>query len=331
MRSTGLLTILVMTGAALAGCIGGGDPASDVDPDRLGEDAGVFGTGPGRLVGHVVDSEIVPLAGAIVQVDEFEPLTTDEDGRFEASGLEAGTHHVNVTALGYQPIARQVDVDAAEATQERFVLERLPTQEPHIEVLPFSGASMCDYMAYVLTGRLALPVCQAQDNQFPVEMGEGWRFVVVEQTWDATTAFGEWFRLFTADDGDCTDASPCYGLVYGDGYARVEGEPGKTELVEHYDPWMDLRGPEYPEGEHLMYVNSQWIGMLVEEGNSLPGDPCQVILEAYSGSGYKEGCVGFGVSTGVSFDVWVSIFHWDEPEDRGACCPATAYTAIPDQ
>lgn len=331
MRRNPIWMVAILAGAALAGCLGGGDVGTQADPAVASDDAVVLGNGTARLVGNVVDMELVPVAGALVQLDDYEPLTTDDKGSFEAAGLEAGTYRVHVNALGYLPMARQVSLGAGETVEEQFMLERLAVQEPHVEVLTFAGTSMCDYMIYVLTGRLDLPGCAEQDNQFPVAMGEGWEFLVVEQTWDATTALGEWFRLFTADDGDCPNLSPCYGLVYGNGYARLEGEIGKTELVEHYDPWMDHRGPEYPEGAFEMFVNAQWIGMLVEEGNSLPGDPCQIIMQTVTGTGYKPGCVGFGVSTGVQFEVWVSVFHWHEPADRGACCPATSYTALPDQ
>ncbi len=324
-----LLAVMVVVGLVLAGCAGSGQTES-IGPE---EDEG-FGQGTASIVGLVMTNELTPIAGAQVQIDELDLLVTDEAGWFEAHGLAAGSHRVVVGALGYVSAAQQVSVGEDESREVRFTLDSVPVAEPFVEVSHDRGYSACDYMLVVLTGRVPPPCDTGQEpnNEFVKPVDESWRFHVTEAVWESTSAFEETMRLFAADDGGCQSENPCYGLVYGEEYARLEGEPGKTELVEHYDPWMDHRGPPYPENESFeMHVNVQWIGLLVDNLNSVPTDPCQTIFVTVTGAGYKPGCVGVGVSVGVAFDVWTSVFHWEGPADRGACCPATSYTAVPDR
>lgn len=330
MRTTfvfGALALVLSVG--LAGCGAAPKEASGL----LGLDAdGVarFGAGAAGLRGRVMSTELAPIEGAQVTIAGFPAISTNDAGLFEAAGLEPGVVAVNVAAAGYGSLDQEVLLTADKVAEAEFVLTRLAVVEPFIEVLQFRGTSICDRMTLVITGRLSGPGCEGQRNRFEVNVTGDWKFLVLEQVWQATTGFNEWFRIFTGDDGDCTDGSPCYGLALGKGYARLEGEPGKTDLVTHYDPWMDGRGPPYPNETFTMQINSQWIGLFVEEVNSTPGEPCQIIFENVSGTRYRYGCVGVGVSTGVVFDLWASVFHNAGPADRGECCPATQYSALPD-
>jgi hypothetical protein len=91
---------------------------------------------------------------------------------------------------------------------------------------------------------------------------------------------------------------------------------------------MDERGPPYPEnGSFDMNVNGQWIGALQPE---LSGPACQLVLQTATGAGFKPGCLGVGVATGIPYDLYVSLFHFMQPDDRGPCCPASKYSAVPD-
>lgn len=317
---------VVVLSALLSGCSGGSAASEDsvADPQPLAEEGA-------SIVGTVLDTEAQPIVGALVAVDEQEPVTTGADGRFVVRGLEPGDHVVVVQALGYTSLMRKVSVAEDEEAQATFVLERLAVEDPYVEVLQFKGYSICDYMVWIISGRLP-PQCDNGQSKslFRVNMLASWRFHVTEMKWRGGVGGYDSFRLFTGDDGDCTSGSPCYGLVYGRNYARVEGEPGKTDLVKYYDPWMDHRGPPYPDGNFTMVVNGQWIGMFQPELNN-PPQVCQAVLQAATGAGYKRGCLGVGVSTGIPYELYVSVFHWMGPDDLGACCPATKYTAIPDQ
>ena len=127
MASRTLLAVAVALSALLAGCAGGNGSPTGADPVAPGG-IGVFGSGSGVLRGHVVDEDIVPIQGALVKVGTFDPLQTDVTGGFEASGLEPGTYTVQVSALGYRSLQRQVALAERVPAVEQFVLERLPTQ-----------------------------------------------------------------------------------------------------------------------------------------------------------------------------------------------------------
>jgi hypothetical protein len=238
-----------------------------------------------------------------------------------------------VQALGYSSVARSVEVLEGEIAEVTVALEALPVEVPRTELFIFKGMSICDYMIWVLSGKVPPPACNSNGgiNQFAITVNGTWEFLVAEMKWQGGFANSDTFRMFTADDGDCVSGSPCYGLKYGRGYIRLEGEPGDTELVKYYDPWTDDRGPGYPEvanGSFEFFLNAQWIGAFATELGQNPA--CQTVLQAAAGSGYKEGCLGVGVSTGIAFDAYVSIFYLQQPSPRGPCCPATTYSAIPD-
>lgn len=306
----------------LAGCAGTPEPTVAGSLAEISEDMGI-------AAGTVVDTELAPVTGAVVGVGAEAKTQTDAAGHFEIV-LAPGPHVLNFQALGFTAVARNVDVVAGQVTPLQITLERLPVVVPYVEVIQETGYSSCDYMLLLFTGRIPEP-CNtgaAARNEFILNISASWRFLVTELTWQSGFANAETMRLFNSDDGDCTSGSACYGLVYGKQYARLEGEPGKTEIVTYYDPWGDGRGLPYPEEDFPLHINAQWIGLLVEEINSVN---CGQLTSVVTGTNYKPGCPGVGVSTGIPFDVWHSTFHVDGPSDLGACCPATRYSALPDR
>lgn len=339
MRFDGFLVVLAAFTLA-AGCVG--DAGAKVSQASAGpsgaavhEPGALLADGGGAITGTVVDEETAPVVGALIGLDATQSTTTDDAGRFSFKAVPPGSHEVQVQALGYASIGRAVDVIEGEIVQLTLTIAALPVEEPRLEVIILKGFSICDYMVYVISGRLddeGVP-CDTNNqakNQFNITVAETWDFLVAEMKWQGGFANSDTFRMFTADDGDCQSGSPCYGLKYGRGYIKLEGEPGPSELNSWYDPWMDDRGPAYPEkanGSFEMFLNAQWIGAFASELGANPA--CQAILST-QGSGYKEGCLGVGVSPGIPFEAYVSIFHLMQPEQRGACCPATKYSAIPD-
>jgi hypothetical protein len=320
------LTLLSIVGALLvSGCAGAPRATEAGSLVQLEE-------GGGQIVGTVVSSETLPIVGALVAAEGAPPTTTDEAGHFRIPGLVPGTYELQAQALGYASAARRVDVLEGETTDVLFTLELIPVEVPRTELLIFKGFSICDYMLYLFTGRIPSPCDSSQaKTQFSVKVDGAWQFVVAEMKWQGGFANSDTFRLFLSDDGDCTSGSPCYGLLYGNGYIRLEGEPGDTDLVKYYDPWMDDRGPGYPaveNGSFEMFLNGQWVGALVDQLGDNP--TCQPLSQTAAGSGYKPGCVGVGVSTGIAYDAYASVFYLQQPAPRGPCCPATTYSAIPD-
>lgn len=323
-----ILSILLVVALVLAGCAG---KPTATENEIIVDEFGADGTG-GAIAGTVVSTETAPIVGALVGVEGVPPTTTDEAGRFHFRGLVPGRYSVEVQALGYTSVGKSVEVIAGETNDLIFTLDVIPVEVPRVEVLIFKGFSICDYMLYLFTGRVPSPCDSSQaKTQFSVVVNGSWEFVVAEMKWQGGFANSDTFRMFLSDDSDCTSGSPCYGLLYGRGYIRLEGEPGDTELVKHYDPWMDDRGPGYPDrenGSFEMFLNGQWIGAFASELGANP--TCQTTSEVAAGSGYKPGCVGVGVSTGLPYDAYVSVFYLMQPSPRGACCPATTYSAIPD-
>ena len=322
--------------ATLAGCTSGdpGDAATRAIPTDIGFD---FGRGTAVLQGQVTDTEKVPLDEAELQIADLDPILSDSSGLFRATGLPAGTHLVTASAIGHATVAREVTLRDGEIQEAVFELERLASVDPYLEILNFRGYSYCDYMLIWSHGRLT-EVCgdDIGDNNtiFRVNVSGTWQYIVSEIDW--TPVYGgtsDAMRLVHGTSEFCSSGDPCYGVVYGTYYARLEGEPGgKTDVVTHYDPYTDNRGPPYPNDTFDLTVVAQWAGFLREELRTPPpADYCQIVVGVLLGGGeYKPGCLGVGVSTGISFDLWTTLFHNAKPADYGACCPATEYTALPD-
>ncbi|HEU4454612.1 MAG TPA: DUF2012 domain-containing protein [Longimicrobium sp.] len=90
------------------------------------------------LVITVRGSDGFPLPNARVTLDGSDARArTERDGRFQMSGLEAGSHVLNVTALGYQRARMDVDLVAGEVSRMAVTLQVAPVA---LEALEVEGA-----------------------------------------------------------------------------------------------------------------------------------------------------------------------------------------------
>ncbi|MBI2078977.1 MAG: carboxypeptidase regulatory-like domain-containing protein [Euryarchaeota archaeon] len=135
------LLVLVTVSALLAGCTAHGgrvertdEPtpkASSVVTPSEGATADPRETGTIR--GLVLSDEAKPIPEADVGVVSPIQLaaTTDASGAFEFQRLSPGNYALRVSALGYQAVARRLDVRAGEVADARFVLAPITVREPH--------------------------------------------------------------------------------------------------------------------------------------------------------------------------------------------------------
>jgi hypothetical protein len=318
MRAAQLLSASLVL-AAFAGCV-----SADSSPGLANPQA-QLDLGGGVIEGLVITEELVPIVGATVVADEAPPAITDVGGRFRISGLPIGvTLRVQVLALGYESVARNVQIPGEEAAVElQFMLPKLPTQTPYTELVITSGFEVCTVTTGVFVRAInPCPIGTPSPADKNVA-AESWRYLVVETDWDTQDAF--W--LYVSPYSGCHTGDPCWGQAIGNAPLRVEGAPNDTALAKKYA----LDGERtFPEGEFEFFVSPAYAGMFREDVNNTAGPQCVLLILTLLGPlGQKWnpnlGCgLGYGVSTGIKYTNYVSIFHWERPSD-----PAT-YSGMPD-
>jgi len=114
---------------AFAGCVGGGDgQAKSGGPDV----EAAFDEDTGGIRGQVVSDEEIPIAGAEVGIAALNLVSsTDANGLFALSHVPPGPQVVEVSALGYNPSGRTIDVQAGAAVDLAFELTPLPSDAPY--------------------------------------------------------------------------------------------------------------------------------------------------------------------------------------------------------
>lgn len=317
-----------------AGCTGDSTKALS-ETEALGGITNMIGTAAIR--GQVVDSELTPIAGANVFIDDRDPTSTNEAGVFLADGLAGGVHVAVVRADGYADGLFEFALEEGRSRDVQFIIERAASTAPYIETLLYRGYSFCDEATYAGSspstgdGGACGAALRATGNQNPpanmwdITVLGSWRFIISEITWEPT--FGgsaDSMRLVHSTNGTCSSGDPCYAVQHSTYYGRVEAEPGKSEIDIYYDPYEDQRGPPYPHETFNLTVYANWIGY----GRDVLGPTCDLWTPILLSSRYEPGCLGVGYSTGFPWDLWVSIFHYEAPE-KGECCPATTYSALP--
>lgn len=77
----------------------------------------VFSQQSGIIRGRVLDSDNLSMPGAAVKVDSINRGTiTDNYGNFTITGISAGKHQITVSYIGYNPVKKDVTVQASKTT-----------------------------------------------------------------------------------------------------------------------------------------------------------------------------------------------------------------------
>lgn len=106
----------------------------------------------GTIRGRVTDSAGAPLARASVSAEGTGlSATTDDQGRYEIRGLDAGAYTLRVRMLGYQPRTARVVLDQGAVTQD-FTLTPQPISLSPVDVVVGSRAR------HTAAEQLAVPV-----------------------------------------------------------------------------------------------------------------------------------------------------------------------------
>ncbi len=114
----------------------------------------------GTISGTVADAAGTGLAGAAIRVEgTFLHAASDENGRYQLTGVPAGTHTLRVLLLGYVAATRSVTVAPGATVEASFTLERAPIPIKAVEVVVGSRAR------HTAADELAVPVdiYEAQD------------------------------------------------------------------------------------------------------------------------------------------------------------------------
>lgn len=302
-RSTTFLVIVSVASTTLAGCVGssrgsGSDGLKVLDGDE---------TTAGLVNGVVTDPELLPIGGARVTLLELSRSTnTSDDGSFGFPNVPPGPYQLFIDALGYESIGRRIDVVVGDNPALRFILEPLAILEPYTEMIPKRGYTLCDVNAVYLSLTLALPGCEAKATVFHIPVQETWSYAIVEMRWQAQEAMN---LVSDNDNDDCLldNSDPCFIWKIGRSPMRFDARP----LDQNFS-----RAPDYlyPQDAFNWVILGYSAGMFQEE---IQG----------SGTCIRQGeppCNGVGVSVGTTFDLYISIFHHEEPSDK------EAYSAIPD-
>lgn len=139
----GLMALLVV----LAGC---SDTAPPTDSDDPGLDVD---DDSGGIRGVVVDDAVTPLAGATISLSTGEEALSADDGTFQFTDLDPGTHFLQATKIGYEPMQTSVDVEAGVERPDvtKVQLLRIPGADPYLQPHTFDGFYECAYAIVVQT------------------------------------------------------------------------------------------------------------------------------------------------------------------------------------
>lgn len=314
-----LVGALVVVLATISGCVSGNGAAV---PDGPKEEA--F-TGGGTLRGLVISEELAPIPGAMVAVNGTTPSTTDVAGQFEVRGLPIGqTLRIEVLALGFQSVARDLTIPGEEPVEVQFMLAALPIETPYTELLISTGYEICTLTLGVRVQTVNPCPIGTPQRHSKHNAADSWQYLVVETDWDTTDTF--W--VYVSHETGCVSGDPCWGNAIGGAPLRIDGAPNDTALAARYA--MDGK-KMYEGGAFEFYVAPTYAGNFREDVNNTFGPTCVTLIVTTLGPLGQQwnpnlGCgLGYGFSTGIKFTNYVSLFHFERPDN-----PAM-YSGLPDQ
>lgn len=309
---------------ALAGCAGS---AADAPP-LAGGPVGEAPVGPapvsdsqGAVTGVVVDSGFNPVAEVDVRLfvlsqpkSPLATMRTIEDGAFQVGPLEPGSYSVVATRDGFGAASQFLEVFAGETSHANLQLTDLPTKNPYVEVLPFTGMMRCGFSAIVYSDNCgAVTEVQGETKiSKSYNISAGFQTIVIETTWPyGDETMDNWLRWQEVGKNDTWFLS---GKV-GTPVLRNLLWPMQKAVGVVPSPTLVPRDLPDSDTPFVLNIATFYDGKLQGEANStMPKEGCFVM-------GY---CAGVGLALDFRFEQWVSIFMHAAPPD------ASEYSVIPD-
>lgn len=338
------VVIVMLLASALAGCIASeaGDDADVKGPDPGGPAR--FDETTGGIEGHVTDSSVAPIVGAMVGILKSDVIqtemiaTTDAEGRFSLSLVPPGDHVLNVQALGYSSTAKRVTVNQGELTSVNIILSPLPVDEPYhrtiYQKVQLSGAMykltpQCMYtdihnLAKTCGGiRLTAPGSEACDCEVHTntdermkDFNENWTTIVAELTWKPQTGVSG--RGFSFDLNAPNITRNTGGSINQANPKTWTKTTGNAPIVHRVDKPTTLVEREIPESDWNNYVKDD----CTAEGDTPNCDWFWRVFPAYCDLGQCESGPDYGVMLDGVGEVYFS--YWiKEPAP-------VPWTALPD-
>ena len=179
---------------ALAGCVTEADPAgpaaarASAAPEPTPDDLS------GSIAGLVVDDESQPITGADVALTKLDAATkTDGTGAFTLNGIPAGSHAIIVARLGYEQVARSLEVRVGEVTNVTITLKPVAIgEEAFMLTFPRTGHVMLgnvylyDVVWVVNNSNLNQVLCDA--CIFTIHTPKSPKAGVTETNWESGTS-----------------------------------------------------------------------------------------------------------------------------------------------
>ena len=201
----GRLVATLFLGVAVAGCVGEGTaqelpPPSVAPPPQVDVDTGA-------VEGLVHDDSLLPLDNAQIALGGTElTALSDAEGRFTFSNVVPGDHQLFVARLGFDSVAKRVNVVAGEVTTVDVTLTAIPITEPWSTVQSKRGLFGCGASwrpqdpatggGIAACGALSLYANNTQFDQFYLAWdlsgtGDIWKGAVFETEWQSNQVLGQ--------------------------------------------------------------------------------------------------------------------------------------------
>ena len=301
-----MAVLLTLSAVVLAGCaeeIPEEAPEGPASLEALDLEAD---EGKGVIRGVVVDTSIVPVAGATVSLTDGRTTESQDDGGFGFGNVEPGFHTLEVDALGFHSVSVQVEVEAGDELPPVIKVQLTAdfSELPYVEPLTFNGFISCSGStpAYrvaicsvpnIVTDILGQP--PLTDDQFIAgfDIGMYPEFVQAEMVWKSTQPAGDFLQL-------TAEVSPTDGEDIG-------SVNGVSPLVLKAD------NETIPAaGMHTSKFLQQRVFNMEHEATTPPVPVCDIPNPVHGGTMCAK---GVGLTIDQKFQVFTHVFHKFVPDE----------------
>lgn len=208
--------LLVVLALVVAGCTSPPPVADPSGPPPISAERGA-------VEGLVTSNDLEPIQGAQVALQGLSrsPVVTDANGHFLIGDLAPDDYVVFVNALGYQALARPIEVLAGEVSEIRFSLAPVASDAASSSLDIKRGFISCGSGAGAQGAGFTQVGCGAQDpNQkflFNYSVGPGLSGILFEMAWKPSQALSKDLVLIVEKD-DCG-----FDCGVADTFAEIQG------------------------------------------------------------------------------------------------------------